>query len=132
MPETFASAQYGKVLTIEQVVNQGGQGRIFTTDDPAVLVKQFVPAFITDDPDRQKALKHQVAAAYQTFCVVKKGTHPELSALPSEYLTWEGNPAYLMRKADGVTLQTLFQEKRVTQTNRIPLALALEAVLKFG
>jgi len=130
MPETFASAQYGKVLTIGEVVNQGGQGRIFQTDDPTVLLKQFEPAFITDDTARQKALKHQVERAYQTFCVVKKGAHPQLAALPSEYLTFEGNPAYLMRKADGLTLQTLFQEKHVRHDNRIPLALALASAMQ--
>jgi serine/threonine protein kinase len=130
MPETFESARYGKPLTIEEEVNRGGQGRIWTTNDPAVLLKQFEPAFITDDPRHQEVLKHQVARAYQTFCVVKKGAHPELSALPSEYLTWEGNPAYLMRKADGETLQTLFLEKRVTSDNRIPLALALASAMK--
>jgi serine/threonine protein kinase len=130
MPETFASAQYGKVLTIGEVMDQGGQGRILRTDDPTVLVKQFEPAFITDDANRQQALKHQVERAYQTFCMVKKGVHPQLAALPSEYLTWEGKPAYLMRKAEGLTLQTLFQEKRMRHDKRIFLALALASAMQ--
>jgi serine/threonine protein kinase len=130
MPETFASAHYGKDITIEEEENRGGQGRILKTNDPDVLLKQFMPDFITDDTARQEALKHKVEHVYKTFCMVKKGAHPELLALPSEYLTFEGNPAYLMRKAGGVTLQTLFQEKRLTSDKRLPLACALASAMQ--
>jgi serine/threonine protein kinase len=130
MPETFASAWYGKPLTLEEVVNQGGQGRIWRTDDPAVLVKQFEPSFITDESSCQEALKHQVARVYQAFCVVNKTTHVELKSLPREYVTVQGNPAYLMQKADGELLQTCLQNKPGATEERLALAIALARAIK--
>jgi serine/threonine protein kinase len=131
MPETFASARYGKPLTLGQVVNQGGQGRIWQTNDPSLLVKQFEPAFITDDTARQEVLKHQVARAYQTFCVVNKTTHAELKSLPREYVTVQGNPAYLMQKADGELLMTLLQGKPMAIKERLALAAALARAIRL-
>ena len=128
MTDTIVSRLYG-MLTIVRELIRGGQGVIWETDNPRVLVKQFEPALITDDPRQQQDLRHQAETAYKAFCTVTKGHPAELASLPREYLTFRDNPAYLMQKAEGVELQTFFRQKQITPDNRRPLAHALARAL---
>jgi serine/threonine protein kinase len=129
MTDTIDSTWYGKPLTIGPKCGGGGQGDIFATNDPGILLKQFEPTRIADDPGQQQDLRHKAETAYKAFCTVTTGHPAELASLPREYLTFRGNPAYLMQKADGVELQTFFQQKKITQENRLPLASALARAL---
>jgi serine/threonine protein kinase len=92
-------------------------------------VKQCEPELITDDPGRQEALSEKAEWAYKAFCAVNKGRQAELSSLPREYVTVGGNPAYLMQRAEGVLLQSLMREKRITASKRLPIAQALARAL---
>ena len=59
MTETIESLRYGKPLTLGRQAYRGGQGLVFETDDPGLLVKQFEPAFIADNLQHQEALQRQ-------------------------------------------------------------------------
>lgn len=130
MTDTIASTLYGKQLTIGKEFTRGGQGVIWETDDPRVLVKQFEPAFISDDTKRQQDLRHKAERAYKAFCAVNKGTQAELSCLPREHLTFRGNPAYLMQRADGELLQMLLRQKKITKENKFQIAHALARAMQ--
>jgi serine/threonine protein kinase len=125
MTESIKSYMYGREFLIGNELNQGGMGIILETDDPRVLVKQCEPALVTDDPGRRESLREKAERAYKAFCAVNKGRQPELSSLPREYVTFRGNPAYLMQRAEGVPLQSLMREKRIAASQHLPLAQAL-------
>jgi serine/threonine protein kinase len=129
MTETIPSAVYGKTLTIGKEFNRGGQGIIWNTDDERILVKQFEPAFISDNTKQQNALRRQAARAYTAFCAVNKGHQAALRCLPREYLTFRGKPAYLMQKAEGELLQTILRNQTITADNKVPLAQALASAM---
>ena len=129
MTDTITSTVYGKTLQIGQEIFRGGQGTIWNSDDPRILVKQFEPAFITDTLPAQNALRHHAARAYTAFCIVNKGHQTALRCLPREYLTFRGNPAYLMQRAEGELLQTFLRNKMMTPENKFPIAQALASAL---
>lgn len=129
MTETIKSHVYDRELLIGNEFARGGQGIIWETDDPRILVKQFEPALISDDPRRQQILREKAEWTYKAFCAVNKGQQPELSSLPREYVTFRGNPAYLMQRAEGVSLQSLLREKRIAASQHLPIAQALARAL---
>jgi len=129
MTETVKSHLYGREFLIGKKYAQGGMGSIWETDDHSVLVKQCEPELVTDDPGRQEVLWQKAERAYKAFCAVNKGRQRELSSLPREYVTLRGNPAYLMQRAEGVLLQSLMREKRITAEKRLPIAQALARAL---
>ena len=57
MTETIFSSLWRKTLQIIGEFTRGGQGIIWETDDPRILVKQFEPTFMTDDPREQDELR---------------------------------------------------------------------------
>jgi hypothetical protein len=131
MTDTIESSQYGKHLMIGKERNRGGQGRIWQTDDPCVLLKQFEPAFITDDPARQEMVRHKAERIYHALCVVNKGTQVELRSLPREYVSLMGKPCYLMEKAEGELLQTILRGQDTPQEERLALGCALARAMRL-
>ncbi len=129
MSETIVSSRYGKPLTLAKQVNRGGQGRIFETDDPCLLVKQFEPSFITHDPVLQEVVQRNAARAYPAFSQVNKATHVELKSLPREFVRVHSKPAYVMEKAEGQLLQALLRDQALTLPERLRIALALARAL---
>jgi hypothetical protein len=129
MTETIKSHVYGREFLIGNELTQGGMGIILETDDPRVLVKQCEPALVTDDPGRRESLREKAERAYKAFCAVNKGREPELSSLPRENVIFRGNPAYLMQRAEGVSLQSLLRENRIAASQHLPLAQALARAL---
>jgi serine/threonine protein kinase len=129
MTDTITSTRYGE-LTIGNMFTRGGQGSIWKTDDPDILLKRFEPSFIADDPGQQHVLRCHAEKAFPAFCAVNKGHQAELRSLPREYLTVRGNPSYLMQKADGALLQTLMREQKIPPDQKVPLAHALARAMK--
>jgi serine/threonine protein kinase len=129
MTETVKSYLYDREFLIVKKHAQGGMGSIWETDDPSVLVKQCAPELVTDNPGLQQALRDQASVRYRVFCAINKSRQPELSSLPREYVTVQGNPGYLMRRAEGVCLQSLMREKRIAASQALPIALALARAL---
>ena len=130
MIDSIISLLYGKTLNIDQEIAHGGHGIVLSTNDSRILVKQFEPAFITDDIKRQNVLRQKAESAYTAFCEVYRGNQAELSCLPREYLTFRGNPAYLMQRADGELLQTFLKQKKITTDNRFHIAHALAKAIQ--
>jgi|RhiMetdeSRZDD1v2_1073273.scaffolds.fasta_scaffold133247_3 serine/threonine protein kinase len=130
MTDTIDSSLYGKTLRIVGESTRGGQGIIWETNDPRVLVKQFEPSFIADDPRQQDELRRKAETVYKAFCAVNKGIQAELSCLPREYVTYRGNPAYLMQRAQGELLQSMLRQKKITPEHRLPLARALARAMR--
>jgi serine/threonine protein kinase len=120
---------YDREFLILNKEAQGGQGRIWGTDEPGVLVKQFEPALISDDPAVQQILREKAERAYKGFCQVNKSQQPELCSLPREFVIVQGNPSYIMRRAEGVPLQSLLRENRIATSQNLPVALALARAL---
>jgi serine/threonine protein kinase len=131
MTDTIDSSLYGKVLRISGELIRGGQGIIWETDDPRVLLKQFEPSLMTDDPCEQQELKRAAETAYKAFCAVNKGIQAELSCLPREYVTFRGSPAYLMQRAEGELLQNMLRQNKITPEHRLPLARALARAMRL-
>jgi serine/threonine protein kinase len=75
-------------------------------------------------------LRRRAATAYTAFCAVLRGNQPELRALPKEYLTYRGNPSYLMQKVEGELLQTLFRANRVPSENKVALSYGLARAVR--
>jgi serine/threonine protein kinase len=131
MTETIVSTLYGKELRISGELARGGQGIVWETDDPRVLVKQCEPSLMTDDPREQDELKRAAERAYKAFSAVNKGLQAELSCLPREYVTFRGSPAYLMQRAEGELLQTMLRKHTITPQERLPLARALARAMRL-
>jgi serine/threonine protein kinase len=129
MTEAIKSPVYEREFLIVSKSAQGGQGSIWKTDEPSVLVKQCEPELVTDDPGRQETLRQKASVRYKVFCAVNKSREPELYSLPREYVTFRGNPAYLMQRAEGVLLQSLMRKQRSEASQHLPLALALARAL---
>jgi serine/threonine protein kinase len=131
MTKTIFSSLWRKTLQIIGEFTRGGQGIIWETDDPRILVKQFEPSFITDDPGEQRELARMVERVYKAFCAVNKGTQAELRCLPREFVTHRGNPAYLMERAEGELLQSMLRQNKITTDNRLPIARALARAMRL-
>ncbi len=131
MTETINCSRYGKQLTIGKQTNRGGQGLIFATNDPGLLVKQFEPAFIADDPALQEAAKGTAERAYPAFAKVNKSAHRELRSLPLEYVRVHDKPAYVMEKAEGQLLQVLLRDQSLLLPERLRIALALARAISL-
>jgi serine/threonine protein kinase len=123
--EAVKSHVFGREVRIGGVEAQGGRGFVLGTDEPGLLLKQLAPQLIVDDPGRQQILRERAERAYQAFCQVNRGQQEELSSLPLEYVTLGGDPAYLMRRAEGVPLQRMLRERLIEGSRRLALAHAV-------
>ena len=130
MIDTIESSRFGKRLTIGDEFNRGGHGLIWKTNDPRLLLKQFEPSLISDDPGQQDILRRKAQRAYTAFSAAWKGNQPELRALPGEYLTYRGNPSYLMQKVDGQLLQTLFRQNAILSETKVALSYAVARAMR--
>ena len=125
MHEAFKSHKFGREFEVGDEIARGGRGSILGTDERWLLLKKFAPELIVDDPGRQQVLREKAERSYQAFCQVNRGRQEELSSLPLEYVTFRGDPAYLMRRAEGMPLQRILRERLIESSRRLSLAHAL-------
>jgi serine/threonine protein kinase len=130
MHEVIKSHVFGREIQVGDESARGGRGIIWKTDERWLLLKQFAPELIVDDPGRQQVLREKAERAYVAFCAVNRGQQEELSSLPLEYVTVGDNPAYLMRRAEGVPLQRILRERLIAESKRLPIAHALARALR--
>ena len=92
-------------LRVKTCLDWGAQGEVYETDDPEHLLKVYKPCDV-DDPDEIAARRQDFSRRYHTFAQLQFGTDSEVSCLPREYVPVDDIPAYLMRKANGLSMDT--------------------------
>lgn len=106
MIDQLVHTRLGGTLRVRRLRGRGAQGEVYDTSDAALLLKVCSPDQV-DGPKELAQFRQDSRKRYQTFAELRFGADQEVSCLPLEYLDVEYDgltPAYLMRPADGRTM----------------------------
>lgn len=123
------TAKFGGITVLKEIA-RGGEGRIFATNNQSVLLKVYDPRDADVDVPLMREAKR---SAYRTFANLRLDEHQELSCLPLEYVAIpSGEPAYVMRLAEGKTLESVKHgaQNSAPLLDRIQMAYALATALQ--
>lgn len=123
------TTKFGGITVLKEIA-RGGEGGVFATNNQSVLLKVYDPRDTDVDVPRMREVKR---SAYRTFANLRLDNHQELSCLPLEYVALpSGEPAYVMRLAEGKTLESVKHSGRNSAPllDRLQMAYALATALQ--